>query len=172
MTRRSFAEFGEALEQQIPALRRYAFALTRERTEADDLVQDCLERALSRWRLQRSDNDLRPWLFAILRNLFIDRMRAARRRPQTTPITEALETQRSLSQDGIANVHDVLGALDRLPEEQRSLLLLVGVEELTYDEAARALALPVGTVMSRLSRARAALREAIEGRRALLRRVK
>jgi len=161
----------ERLERQIPGLRRFAYALTRDPHEADDLVQDCLERALSRWFLRRDDGDLRVWLFAILRNLYLDRLRAARRRPEA-PLESAPELGFAGGQEASLDLRDVLKALDRLPEESRSLLLLVGVEDFSYEEAARALKLPVGTVMSRLSRARSALRRAMEGGGALLRRVK
>ena len=160
------------IEAQIPALRRYAYALTRDTETADDLVQDCLERALSRWRLHRTGGDLRAWLFAILRNLFIDRYRAARRRGETAELNESAAALPPM-QDAMLGVGDILAALDRLPEEQRSLLLLVGVEDLSYDEAAKVLGVPIGTIMSRLSRARERLRKVLEtGRAPHLRRIK
>lgn len=162
---------GKDIEAHIPALRRYACALTRDSEAADDLVQDCLERALSRWRLHRPGSDLRAWLFTILRNLFIDRYRVARRRGDTAPLDEA-EAMPPL-QDAILGVGDILAALERLPEDQRSLLLLIGVEDLSYDEAARVLGVPIGTIMSRLSRARDRLRRTLEsGRTPQLRRIK
>jgi RNA polymerase sigma-70 factor (ECF subfamily) len=165
-------EDGDArLERQIPALRRFAYALTRDPHEADDLVQDCLERALSRWFLRRDDGDLRVWLFTILRNLHLDRLRAARRRPEA-PLESAPERAFAGDQEATLDLRDMLAALDKLPEESRSLLLLVGVEDFSYEDAARALGLPVGTVMSRLSRARKALRLALDGGRTLLRRVR
>lgn len=160
------------IETQIPALRRYAYALTRDTETADDLVQDCLERALSRWRLHRPGGDLRAWLFAILRNLFIDRYRVSRRRGETAPLDE-ISAATPPMQDAMLGVGDILAALDRLPEEQRSLLLLVGVEDLSYDEAAKVLGVPIGTIMSRLSRARERLRKTLEtGRAPHLRRIK
>ena len=160
------------IEAHIPALRRYAYALTRDTETADDLVQDSLERALSRWRLHRSGGGLRAWLFAIQRNLFIDRYRAARRRGETEPLDEDAGTMPPV-QEAVLGVGDILAALDRLPEEQRSLLLLVGVEDLSYDEAANVLGVPIGTIMSRLSRARERLRRALDADRApKLRRVK
>ena len=160
------------IEAHIPALRRYAYALSRDGEAADDLVQDCLERALSRWRLHRTGSDLRAWLFAILRNLFIDRYRVARRRGELAPLDEAADAMPP-TQDAVLGVGDILAALDRMPEDQRSLLLLIGVEDLSYEEAARVLGVPVGTIMSRLSRARERLRRTLEsGRAPQLRRIK
>jgi RNA polymerase sigma-70 factor (ECF subfamily) len=164
---------GDSLERQIPALRRYAYALTREHDAADDLVQDCLERALSRWLLRRDGADLAAWLFAILRNLYIDRYRARQRRGRHLPIEDALDVAAVAEQEGAVDARDALAALDHLPEEQRSILLLVGVEDLSYEEVSRLMGIPLGTVMSRLSRARQRLRTLIEtGRSTLIRRVK
>jgi len=167
-------EVAALLEPQIPGLRRYAWALLRDDEAADDLVQDTLERALSRWHLRRRDGDLRAWLFTIERNLFLSGLRQrSRRGPHVGP--EALDKLASSegSQDNAAGARDVLAGLDALPEEQRSALLLVAVEDLSYAEAARVLDIPVGTVMSRLSRARERMRAFMEtGRTAILRRVK
>jgi RNA polymerase sigma-70 factor (ECF subfamily) len=167
-------EMAALLEPHIPALRRYAWALLRDDGAADDLVQDCLERAISRWHLRRRDGDLRAWLFTILRNLFISALRQrARRGPHLGP--EALETLAApeASPEAALGARDVLAGLDLLPEEQRSVLLLVGVEDLSYEEAARVLHIPIGTVMSRLSRAREKMRQHLEtGRGTVLRRVK
>jgi len=166
------ADRDELIEQQIPALRRYAYALTRDHEAADDLVQDCLERALSRWHLRRAD-DPRPWLFTILRNSFINTYRADRRRGPSVALDDAPPAATAPNQEGGLEVKDVSAALDRLPEEQRSLLLLVGVEEFSYAEAAAILAIPPGTVMSRLSRARQKLRGLLDGETVpFLRRVK
>ncbi|MBO1906940.1 sigma-70 family RNA polymerase sigma factor [Microvirga sp. 3-52] len=166
-------EIASLLEPQIPGLRRYAWALLRDCEAADDLVQDTLERAISRWN-QRRDGDLRAWLFAIQRNLFINGLR--RRKARGTHVgEEALNDVPApgMSPESHAGLHDVLKGLDALPEEQRSILLLVGVEDLSYEQAARVLDIPLGTVMSRLSRARARLREFMEARRSTaLRRVK
>lgn len=166
-------EIASLLEPQIPGLRRYAWALLRDCEAADDLVQDTLERAISRWN-QRREGDLRAWLFAIQRNLFINGIR--QRKARGTHVgEEALNDVPApgLSPESHAGLHDVLKGLDALPEEQRSILLLIGVEDLSYEQAARVLDIPLGTVMSRLSRARAHLREFMEsGRSAVLRRVK
>lgn len=161
------------LEPQISALRRYAYALAREHGAADDLVQDCLERALSRWHLRRSDGDLRAWLFTILRNRYITTLRDRKRRGAHVPIDDAFSPGVPADQETGLAARDALTALDQLPEEQRSLLLLIGVEDFSYEEAAGMLGVPVGTVMSRLSRARQRLRTIMErGRATFLRRVK
>ena len=162
------------LEQHIPALRRYAFAMVRQHDAADDLVQDCLERAVSRWHLRHRGGDLKAWLFTILRNQFINSYRQKRRRGlhfawQDVPEPQAI----GAAPDSTTAIRDIFAGLDTLPEDQKSVVLLVGVEDLSYDEAARVLGLPVGTVMSRLSRGREKLWEYLEtGRTAVLRRVK
>jgi len=161
------------LEPLIPALRRYAYALVRDHDAADDLVQDTLERALSRWALRRPDASVRAWLFTIQRNLFINAYRQRQRRGPHVSLDSIASPALTARQEVGLEVHDVLGALDQLPEEQKSLLLLIGVEDLSYDEASRVLGIPLGTVMSRLSRARQKLRSILEtGRATLLRRVK
>jgi RNA polymerase sigma factor (sigma-70 family) len=160
------------LEAQIPALRRYAYGLVREPDMADDLVQDCLERALSRWYLRRSEGDLRAWLFTILRNLYINAYRARRRRGPIGTLDEALSTGTQDPESGI-EARAALAALDQLPEDQKSLLLLIAVEGLSYEETAKVLGIPIGTVMSRLSRARQRFRTVVEtGHAPVLRRVK
>jgi RNA polymerase sigma factor (sigma-70 family) len=167
-------EIAALLEPQIPALRRYAWALLRDNEAADDLVQDTLERAIGRWSQRRRDGDLKAWLFAIQRNLFLNALRQRRSRGIHVG-AEALDDLPSLDggPESHAGLRDVLAGLDALPEEQRSILLLVGVEDLSYEQTAQVLNLPLGTVMSRLSRARARLREFMEhGRSAVLRRVK
>jgi RNA polymerase sigma factor (sigma-70 family) len=161
------------LEPLIPALRRYAYALVRDHDAADDLVQDTLERALSRWTLRRSDGDLRAWLFTIQRNLHVSALRQDRRRGPHVELDEGTTPGAAATQEHGSEVQDILSALDQLPEEQKSLLLLVGVEDLSYDDAAKVMGVPIGTVMSRLSRGRQRLRALLEtGRTTLLRRVK
>jgi RNA polymerase sigma factor (sigma-70 family) len=160
------------LEAEIPALRRYAYGLVRDPDAADDLVQDCLERALSRWYLRRQEGDLRAWLFAILRNHYINAYRSRQRRGTSTHLDD---TSPLLGPNPEAKIEarNALAALDQLSEEQKSLLLLIGVEDLSYQEAAKVLGIPIGTVMSRLSRARQRFRTIIEtGNGPLLRRVK
>ena len=161
------------LEPLIPALRRYAYALVRDHDAADDLVQDTLERALSRWTLRRRDGDLRAWLFTIQRNLHVSALRQGQRRGAHVELDEATTPSSAAQQESGIEVQDILATLDQLPEEQKSLLLLVGVEDFSYDDAARIMGVPLGTVMSRLSRGRQRLRALLEtGRTTLLRRVK
>ena len=154
--------FDEQLRELIPRLRRFAVSLTRNPSSADDLVQSCLERALSSWGSKHPEGDLRAWLFAILYRQFLDAHRRSRRYARMLEFfTGRDEPQPSLERTVIAQ--STLEAFDRLPTEQRALLLLVSVEGLSYKEAAQALDVPIGTVMSRLSRARAAMRELAEG---------
>lgn len=152
------------VEPLIPALRRYARALLRDRAGADDLVQDCLERAVNRWS-QRRDGDVRSWLFTILHNLAIDRFRQRATRGPHISIDDAHEAAfgEPAVQDQKLMYQDVLTKLARLPDDQRAVLLLIAVEDLSYAEAAKVLDIPVGTVMSRLSRARERLQQEIDG---------
>jgi RNA polymerase sigma-70 factor (ECF subfamily) len=146
------------ITQQVPRLRRYARALTGERSAADDLVQDTLERALSRFHLWRQGSDLRAWLFTIMHNIYVNQARARMRRQHEALETEpAAEAVRAPEPDWL-ELRDIDGALARLPDEQRAVVLLVGLEQFTYEEAARVLDVPIGTIMSRLSRARERLR--------------
>jgi RNA polymerase sigma-70 factor (ECF subfamily) len=168
------SEMAALIEPHIPALRRYAFALIREDASADDLVQDCLERAVARWNLRRSDGDVRAWLFTILHNLFVSQRRQALRRGPHWPLEDVEHETGVPSAQEHAVIHrDMLRALASLPEEQQSVLVLVGVENLSYAEVASIAGVPVGTIMSRLSRARDRLRGLMNGERpATLRRVK
>ena len=152
------------VEPLIPALRRYARALVRNAAAADDLVQDCLERAVSRWH-QRRDSDPRRWLFTILHNLAISQFRQIAARGKHVTIDEANENEfgRSAVQEQQLVYQDVLNKLTKLPDDQRAVLLLVAVEDLSYADAAKVLDIPIGTVMSRLSRARERLQQEIEG---------
>jgi len=166
-------EIARQIEPLIPGLRRYAFALTRDHEAADDLVQDCLERVVSRWHLRRRDGDLRAWVYTIQRNLYVNDYHRRRRRGVAVALEDAGVPPVPPGQSATVELGEVMAALDGLPEEQKSILLLVGVEELTYQETAGVLGLPLGTVMSRLSRARARLRALLEPERAMpLRRVK
>jgi RNA polymerase sigma-70 factor, ECF subfamily len=161
------------LEETIPALRRYAWALLRNASDADDLVQDCVLRAIERIDTFRTDAELRPWLFTIMHNLYVNRWR--RKRLHAQVVADDAETDLAVApaQSASMEIRDVLRGLDTLPDDQRQVLLLVAVEGFQYDEVARMLDVPTGTVMSRLSRARDRLRDFIEGReRPALRRVK
>lgn len=167
-------EIAALLEPLIPSLRRHAWALLRDSEAADDLVQDTLERAIGKWHTRRRDGGLKAWLFAIQHNLFVDWIRQQKRWGiQVGTDTLADWASSENVPDEQPGLQDILAALDALPEEQRSVMLLVSVEDLSYEEAARALAVPVGTVMSRLSRAREKMRRFMEtGRTTVLRRVK
>ena len=154
----------DEIEPLIPALRRYARSLTWDRAAADDLVQDCLERAVSRWH-QKRDGSVRAWLFTILHNVAVNQFRRPSARRGHVPLDQAGEDSfgAAATQEHHVMYRDVLKKLAKLPEELRDILLLVGVEDLSYAEAAKVLDIPVGTVMSRLSRARERLRQEIEG---------
>jgi RNA polymerase sigma-70 factor (ECF subfamily) len=143
---------------KLPQLRRYARALAGDAAWADDLVQDAAERALLRRKAFEPGSNLRAWLFTILRNLYIDQLRARREiavDDESAPWRN-LEAPRG-EVDGLV-LRDVQQALYHLSMEQREVILLVGVEELTYQEASNVLDIPIGTVMSRLSRAREHMR--------------
>ncbi len=151
------------IAQLIPRLRRYARALTGDRSTADDLVQDTLERALSRFHLWRRGSDLRAWLFTIMHNIYVNQARSGRRHQHEALEDEpAAEAMRTREPDWL-ELRDLDSALARLPHEQRAVLLLVGLEQHTYEEAARVLDIPLGTVMSRLSRGRERLRAILGG---------
>lgn len=168
------------IEPSIPSLRRYARSLSRDMSEADDLVQDCLERAIARWGQRRGDGDTRSWLFSILHNLAISRWRRIQRRGRHMAIDDVTDAALSLpasQSDGMDHA-DLMRALASLTPDYRAVLLLVGVEQLTYAQTAAVLGVPIGTVMSRLSRARERLAQliaadtVIPAQRAHLRRIK
>lgn len=150
----------EELVAQIAQLRRYARALTGDCWAADDLVQDTLERACSRWRLWTAGSDLRAWLFTLMHNLFIDGRRKAVR--QATEQLDLDTPEPASSAHAAEHALDLQRCLMRLPEEQREVLLLVTLQDLGYADVARITGVPLGTVMSRLSRARARLRELMD----------
>ena len=159
------------IEAAVPALRRYAWSLLRHPQDADDLVQDCLVRALGHAPAPSSEEGTRRWLFTIMHNLSVSRWRTLRRRG--TPVEHAAEPSVPAAQEDRLLTRDLLRGLSDLPVEQRQVLLLVTVEGFGYREVAAILGVPIGTVMSRLSRARDALRSSMEGRvRPALRRVK
>lgn len=149
------------LIEHLPRLRRYARALTGDPNRADDLVQDTLERALAKLELWQPGSDLRAWLFTLMHNLFVNQIRI--RRPQETVMEDALDEPVSGGQMEALDARDIHAALAKLTEEQREILLLVGLEQFGYAEAAQVLGVPVGTVMSRLSRARERMRAMLAG---------
>ncbi|HCN63212.1 MAG TPA: RNA polymerase subunit sigma-24 [Pseudomonas sp.] len=163
----------EQLRELMPSLRRFALSLTRHASNADDLVQNCLERALGSVASKRPDGDLRAWLFTILYRQFVDNHRRTRRYARMLEFfTGRDDAQPSTERTVIAQT--TLQAFDQLSTEQRALLLWISVEGLSYQQVADILEVPIGTVMSRLSRARQALRALSEGEitRPALRRLK
>jgi RNA polymerase sigma factor (sigma-70 family) len=151
----------QRLVELIPRLRRYARALVGDRATADDLVQDTLERAWAKLHLYRRGTDLRAWLFTVMHNVHVNRVRAAR---ITDPLEDEMpELAQRAPQGDALMVRDLDRAITRLPAEQRAVLLLVTLEEMSYEQVAGALGIPIGTVMSRLSRARDKLRAMMLG---------
>lgn len=150
--------------EQLPGLRRYARALVGDVWAADDLVQDTLERACGQWRRWTAGSDLRAWLFTLMHNLYANQARSASRRASTGIRVDPDDVAGEVSAPGSgADLSmDLQRCLLRLPDEQRAVLLLVTLEDMSYEETARVLAVPVGTVMSRLSRARTRLRELMD----------
>jgi RNA polymerase sigma-70 factor, ECF subfamily len=160
--------FRRGVESTIPALRRYARALTRDTETADDLVQDTLVRALRSQHLFHG-GDVRSWLYTILTNLNRNRLRSLARRPSLSPLDDNDAPDMAGPEAG---GRDIQRALAGLVEEQRAALLLVVLEGLTYREVAEIQGVPIGTVMSRLARARAQIKAYLDGERPVLRRVK
>ena len=151
---------------EIPRLRRYARALLSDRAAADDLVQDTLERAWTRIAQWQSGSNLRAWLFSIMHNLRVDQIR----RPDLSARAieeDDFEVPTRSTQNDRLEVRDLELALSKLPEEQREILLLVALEEMSYGEIAATLEIPIGTVMSRLSRGRERLRVVMNGHQAV-----
>jgi RNA polymerase sigma-70 factor, ECF subfamily len=147
------------IEAEIPRLRRYARALTRDIAMADDLVQDCLTRAIGKLHLWREGTDLRAWLFTILHNQYVNHVRRSVREGAAVGLndSEPLLT-RAPHQGQRLELRDLERAIAKLPQEQKAVILLVGLEGMRYEEVAAVLDVPVGTIRSRLSRGREALR--------------
>ena len=148
----------------IPSLRRYARALTGNAWEADDLVQDTLERACIKWRLWLAGSDLRAWLFTMMHNIYVNDIRRGIRQASAGINVNVDDVKDELVAPdlGTSQSIDLQRCLLRLPQDQRIVLLLVSLEDLSYEEVARITGVPIGTVMSRLSRARSRLRELME----------
>ncbi|WP_457648443.1 RNA polymerase sigma factor [Profundibacter sp.] len=153
-------EFRTQLQDCLPDLWRYAYALTRDKHMADDLVQDCAERALRKRDLWKQTGALKPWLMKMLLNLYRNQLRTQSRRPQLVAMDDmhhdpaapdALDQKLALSQTA--------RAMKKLPDDQREALLMIVLGGVSYKQAAVALNVPLGTLMSRLGRARAKLRE-------------
>src|SRR4051812_4930435 len=139
----------ERLVELIPRLRRYARALVGDRAAADDLVQDTLERAWAKLHLYRRGTDLRAWLFTVMHNVHVNKVRAAR--PTDTLDEDTPELAQRATQGDALLVRDLDRSIAVLSADQRAVLLLVALEDMSYEEVAQTLAIPIGTVMSRLS---------------------
>ncbi len=148
----------------IPSLRRYARGLAHDPERADDLVQDTLERAWERFSMWQRRGAVRAWMFGIMHNLHIDRLRSQRRSREDASDDDFADTTASAAGVDRLELRDLERGLQRLPVEHREVLLLVGVEELSYKEISTVIGVTIGTVMSRLSRARERLRAELEGR--------
>jgi RNA polymerase sigma-70 factor (ECF subfamily) len=153
-------EASQSVLKHIPALRRYARALTSDANRADDLVQDCLERALERFHLFKTGTNLKAWLFTIMHNVYVNSVRKHCSEPNFVSfeaITVGLSDSESIDED--VTMRDLKCALTKLPDDQKNVLLLVGLEGFGYKEVSSMLDIPLGTVMSRLHRAREKLRQ-------------
>ena len=155
----------EQLSDQIPALRRYARMLTGDAWAADDLIQDTLERACRKWTLWTAGSNLRAWLFTLMHHQHVDHIRSHVHHPPPTAVVDVADMAHELAAPLVDTDQqlDLQHSLLRLPPEQRQVLLLITVEDFSYQEAAQLLGVPVGTVMSRLHRARSRLRELMDG---------
>src|SRR5437764_1011370 len=153
------SEFARLLETEIPRLRRYARALTRDVTRADDLVQSCLTRAVAKQHLWQPGTDLRAWLFTILHNQHVNDVRRSVREGVSVAVEEMAPVL-TVHPSAMAalQLRDLEAAIAKLPQEQRQVILLVGLEGMRYEEVAVVLGVPIGTVRSRLSRGRDQLR--------------
>jgi RNA polymerase sigma-70 factor, ECF subfamily len=168
-------DFRSQLAVELPHLRRFARALAGDAALADDLVQDCLERALTKSHLYDPSRPLRAWLYAVLRNLFISGLRRDGRSTVVKTVDDLADGEGAVqaTQEERLSVQMIGDALDRLPAQHREVIVLVGLEEMSYRDVAEIIGVPIGTVMSRLSRARSQLRDILEQRgTTVLRRVK
>jgi RNA polymerase sigma-70 factor, ECF subfamily len=159
------SDFARLLQSEIPRLRRYARALTRDAARADDLVQSCLVRAIAKEHLWQQGTDLRAWLFTILHNQNVNEVRRAAREGIAVAVEDVAPVLTLAPNAGPAlQLRDLERAMGMLPEEQRQVILLVGLEGLRYEEVAAVLGIPIGTVRSRLSRGREMLRKLMDMR--------
>jgi len=168
-------DFRSRLTAEIPYLRRFARGLAGDFALADDLVQDCLERALAKEHLYDPARQLRAWLYAILRNIYVSGLRRKSRAGVIKGVDDLAPEEEAVAgeQEDHAAIRSISEALDRLPDLHREVILLVALEDMSYREVAEITGVPVGTVMSRLSRARSALKAMLDlNERPGLRRVK
>ena len=158
------SDFCGLLEAQIPPLRRYARALLRDTSRADDLIQDTLVRALAKQHLWQEGTNLRAWLFTLMHNLHVNVVRQSAREGTLVDVDDVSATLIATTDPTASRqLRELEDAIARLPIEQREVVLLIGLEGIRYDEAAVVLGIPVGTVRSRLSRARGSLRRLFDG---------
>jgi len=168
----------QAIIEEIPRLRRFALGLSANSDLADDLVQDCLERALLNLASWRENSNIRAWLFTILRNVYLNQLRSAARRPGEVAFDGAEEQAAAIppAQNQGLLLLELETALNKLPLQHREVVLLIGMEGMSYKDAAEILGVPAGTVMSRLARGRERLRTLMDwetsGGRPPIRRVK
>ena len=157
------SDFARLLENEIPRLRRYARALTRDASRADDLVQSCLLRAVAKQHLWQPGTDLRAWLFTILHNQNVNDVRRSVREGVAVPVEDVgLVLTTTANAEASLQLRDLERAIAGLPQEQRQVILLVGLEGMRYEEVATVLGIPIGTVRSRRSRGRDMLRELMD----------
>ena len=159
-------DFSRQLSAELPVLRRFARALTGDPALADDLVQDCLERALAKSHLYDPSLPLRAWLYTMLRNLHISGLRRNGRSGVVKTVDDLVDGEGAVApdQEHRLAVSTVTQALDRLAPQHREVIVLVGLEEMSYRDVSEILGVPIGTVMSRLSRAREQMRQLLEER--------
>jgi RNA polymerase sigma-70 factor, ECF subfamily len=159
----SMSDFARLLQNEIPRLRRYARALTRDAARADDLVQSCLVRAIAKEHLWEPGTDLRAWLFTILHNQNVNDIRRSVREGVVVAVEDVASVLTVAPRaDASLQLRDLERAIRLLPEEQRQVILLVGLEGMRYEEVAAVLDIPIGTVRSRLSRGREMLRRLMD----------
>jgi RNA polymerase sigma-70 factor, ECF subfamily len=158
--RRGYAD--ESIVAELPTLKKYALRLTRCAHLAEDLVQDCLARALSRRHLFNNDANIRPWLFTVMHNLHVSNCRQAKVRGTYAKSQTAVACEgREATQEHVSDLNRVYRAINGLPKEQRDVVVLVTLQEFSYQEAATSLGIPIGTVMSRLARGRDKIRSVL-----------
>ena len=157
------SSYAQLLETEIPRLRRYARALTRDSSRADDLVQSCLARAIAKEHLWEAGTDLRAWLFTILHNQHVNDIRRSVREGVSVAVEDVAPVL-TVTSNAVASLQlrDLERAIEMLPEEQRQVILLVGLEGMRYEDVAAILDIPIGTVRSRLSRGREMLRKLMD----------
>ena len=154
------SNIAQLLEPQIPRLRRYARTLAKDLSQADDLVQSCLVRALAKQHLWQPGTDLRAWLFTILHNQHVNEVRRRVREGNVVALEDVTShLSAAPAVEASLDLKDLEQAIATLPRQHREVVLLAGREGMRYEEIADALGVPIGTVRSRLSRARATLRE-------------